>query len=104
MDVEVFFTLAGGFSVASDAVIYASSTAELRTEGMLRKGSGSTIYGPVGSVIGDLPRIPPSGLEGRTVQVFLKESRGNFNNEPDSGIDDMSCQIKMRPSFLFVGA
>lgn len=101
MVTTVYVTLAGGFTVALDAVIYASSTAELRTEGMLRKGSSSTIYAPMGNAIGSLPRIPPSGLEGRTVQVLLKASRGNFANEADSGIDDMSCQIKYRPSYLY---
>lgn len=101
VDLYVYYTLAGGFSIAQDAVIYASSTAELRTEGMLRKGSGSSIYGPVSNVVGDLPRIPPSALEGRTVQVLLKGSRGNFANEADAGIDDISCQIKYRPSHLY---
>lgn len=98
--IAIWYTLASGFTVAPDAVIAASGTAELRTDGMYRQSTGGTIYAPVSTVIGDLPRVPPSGLEGRTLQVFLKQTRGNFANEPDSAIDDMSAAIKYRPSFL----
>lgn len=99
--IAITYTLASGFTVAQDAVVYASSTAELRTDGMFRKISGANIYGPETNVTGDLPRIPPSGLEGGTIQTFLKLTRGNFAAEPDAGIDDLSCQIKYRPSYIF---
>ena len=99
--ITVYYTLASGFTVAADAVLAASKTVELRTDGMYRQGGGGTIYGPVSEVIGDLPRVPPSGLESRTLQVFLKASRGEFNQEPDSAIDDLSAQIIYRPSFLY---
>ena len=101
MQITVYYTLASGLSVAADAVIAASKTIELRTDGMFRQGGGGTVYGPAAQVIGDLPRVPPSGLEGRTLQVFLKASRGEFANEPDSGIDDVSAKIIYRPSYLF---
>ena len=97
----VYFTLASGFTVAQDCVIAAGKTCELRTDGMFRQGGGGTVYGPVSQVIGDLPRVPPSGLESRTLQVFLKPSRGEFDNEADSGIDDLSAQTFYRPSFLY---
>lgn len=99
--ITVLFTLASGFTVASDAVISASGTAEVRTDGMYRQGGGGTIFGIQSNVIGDLPRVAPSGLEARTLQVFLKESRGNFDNEPDAAIDDMSAKIIYRPSYLY---
>jgi hypothetical protein len=99
LGLQVQFTLPGGFAVAQDAVLYASKTAELRTEGCWRSDANN-VYGRESNVLGDLPRLPPSGLEGRTLQVFLKESRGNLANEPDAGIDDMSCRLYYRPSYL----
>lgn len=101
MHITIYYTLSSGFTAAPDAVIAASGTAELRSDGMYRQGGGGTIYAPVSSVIGDLPRVPPSGLEARTVQVFLKQSRGNFANEADSAIDDMSAKLIYRPSYLY---
>ena len=103
IDITVYYTLASGFTVAPDAVIAASKLAELRTDGMFRQGAAGTIYAPVSQIVGDLPRIPPSGLESRPVQIFLKASRGEFDNEPDSGIDDISAHIVYRPSYLYAG-
>lgn len=83
-----------------DAAIFASRTAQLTTQGVLRQDSGGTAYGPASKRIGDLPRIPPSGLESRSVEVFLKASRGDFDQLPDSGIDNISAQVFYRPSWL----
>jgi hypothetical protein len=85
-----------------DAVIFASQSAQLTTQGNVRLDSGGTAYGPVSTQVGDLPRIPPAGLEGRTTEVFLKASRGDLDTLPDSGIDDISAQVYFRPSWLFV--
>ncbi len=51
---------------------------------------------------GELPRIPPAGLEGRTCEVFIKGSRGDFGQLPDNGVDDISARVTYRPSWLFV--
>lgn len=101
ISITVYYTLAGGLTVAQDAVIYASKTAELRTEGMFRSDSGGTIYAPVSQVTGDLPRIPPSGLESRPIQVFVKPSRGDLDSLADGGLDGLSVVPKVRPSYLF---
>jgi hypothetical protein len=85
-----------------DAVLYASQSAELRWDGIFREDSSGSAYGPVSWVEGDLPRIPPSGLEGRTVEVFIKASRGDIDTLPDSGIDDLSARVYYRPSWWFV--
>jgi hypothetical protein len=85
----------------SDAVLFAGQTAQLRHDGMIRLDAGGAAYGPISQVIGDLPRLPPSGLESRTVEVFLLGSRGDLDQLPDTGIDDISAQIKYRPSYLF---
>jgi hypothetical protein len=84
----------------SDAVLFANQSAELRTEGMFREDATGAAFGPVSKVVGDLPRIPPSGVEGRPVQFFLKASRGDFDTLPDTGVDDISARISFRPSFL----
>jgi hypothetical protein len=92
------------WSPERDAIIHASQSAELRWNGMFREDSAGAGYGPVSHVIGDLPRIPPSGLEGRTVETFLKASRGDLVELPDGGIDDISARIYYQPSYLFVPA
>lgn len=83
-----------------DAVMFASQSAQLTTDGMFREDSAGVAYGPVSPKSGSLPRLPPSGLEGRKVELFLKGSRGDFDQVPDSGIDDISAQAFYRPSWL----
>jgi hypothetical protein len=85
-----------------DAVIHASQSLQLTTEGMFREDSGGAAYGPVSWVEGDLPRIPPAHPEARTVEVFLKASRGDLGDLPDSGIDDISARMTYRPCSLYV--
>jgi hypothetical protein len=100
--IVVYYTLASGFTVAQDAVIYANGIAEISTDGCYRDAGGG-VYGPVSQVIGDIPRIPPSGLEARPVELFVKPSRGDFNTVADSGIDGVSVPVKYRASYLYVG-
>lgn len=85
-----------------DAVNFASRSAQLTTQGHYRLDSGGTAYGPVSTVQGDLPRLPQASLEARTTEVFVKQSRGDFDQLPDSGIDDVSARVTYRPSYLFV--
>lgn len=91
------------WSPNQDAVAFASQSAQLTTRnGMLREDSTGTAYGPSARVEGDLPRLPISGPEGRTVQVMTKLSRGDFDTQPDTGIDDTSVQGNYRPCWLYV--
>jgi hypothetical protein len=83
-------------------VVFADQTAELRTDGLYRATSDGNGHGPVSHRQGDLPRLPPSGMEGRPVELFLKASRGDLEMLPDSGVDDISAQVFARPSWLFV--
>jgi hypothetical protein len=103
LQITVYYILASGFTVAQDAVVYAGGTAEIRTDGAYRAGT-VTPYAPVSNVIGDLPRIPPSRLEARPVELFVKPTRGDLNTLADAGLDGFTAQVKYRPSFLFVGA
>jgi hypothetical protein len=79
--------------------VYASHTAEVRHDGIFRTPDG-TVYGPVSQVLGDLPRLPPSGNEARPVQVFAKPSRGDFDALTDDGLDDLSVTVVYRPCYL----
>lgn len=85
-----------------DAVLFASQSAELRTDGIIRETAVGGSYGPVSAPAGDLPRLPPSGLENRLVEVLVKPSRGDLDTLPDSAIDDVSVQVFYRPCWLFV--
>lgn len=90
---------------SSDAVMFANQSAELRWDGQFREDSTGTAYGPISYKTGDLLRIPPSGLEGRTVQVLVKGSRGDLDQvSPGSTAvaDDISARAYYRPSWLFV--
>jgi len=82
-----------------DAVLNAGRNAELRTEGMFHEDLAGTTFALIPSV-GVLPRIPPAGLENRKVELFLKDSRGDFDQLPDFGIDDIAARVYYRPSWL----
>ena len=103
VQITVFYMTTGSVSTTPDAVLYATQGAEIRTEGMYREDPTGVTFGPVQRVTGDLPRIPPSyvGLEGRTVQMFVKASRGDLDAQADAGIDDISAYVTYRPSYLF---
>jgi hypothetical protein len=101
ISVTVYYSLSSGFAVSQDAVIYADQTCEIRHDQMVREGPSGTVYGPVSNVVGDLARIPASGLEGRPCQIFVKPSRGDLNTLPDSGLDGFDVQVIYRPSFIF---
>jgi hypothetical protein len=74
------------------------TTAELRTDGYWRQSSaGMSPAVP----LGDLPRMPLGGIEGRDVEVLIKPSEGNLDDLPDSGRDAPSVRIAYRPSWLF---
>jgi len=89
-------------STTADAVIFADQKAQLTNEGMYRLDSGGTAYGRVSRVVGDLPRLPAGGLEGRSAELFLKASRGDMDELPDSGIDDIAAKIYASRSWLTV--
>ena len=85
-----------------DAVIFAGKSAELRFDGMYREAPGGTHYAPMSTVLGDLLRLPPSGLEGRTTEIFLKPSFGDLDKASDSQLLRLEAQMMYRPSYLFV--
>ena len=98
---HVYFTTAGGYTQALDAVVYADQMTELRTEGVFRQDPTGTVFAPVPSVVGDLPRIPPSGLEGRPVELLVKLSDGDLAAVPETVDGSLGVQVLYRPSFIF---
>ena len=90
-----------GFALPVDAVVYASQATELRSEGMFRPSTSGTFYSPIAHVIGDLPRLPPSGLEATPVELLVKPSQGDLSVKPDAAIDTCTVQVKYRPCYLF---
>lgn len=96
----VYYQLAAGFLVSSDAVMYSSRTAELRWDGMWRNDPSGTVYGPQSAPTGDLVRLPPSGMESRPVQMFVKPSRGDLDSVADSGLDGVSVKVVYRPTYI----
>lgn len=87
-----------------DAVLFPGRSADLATSGLHRQSPDGAAYGPVSHAIGDLPRIPPSGMEGRPVELLLKTSRGDLDVLPDPAIDPLSAQVFYRPCWLFAPA
>lgn len=85
-----------------DAVLYAGQSASLRTDGMVRQDSTGTAYGSVSLAVGQIPRMPQSGSEGRPVELMWATSRGDMDQLPDSGLDDISVTPKYRPCYLTV--
>jgi hypothetical protein len=98
--ITIYYTTSGGFTTTPDAVVYAGKQAELRTEGTFRQNVTGTVWSRIAQTLGDLPRIPPSGLEGRSVEFFLKPSRGDLQTEADPVIDSISTHLYYRPSYL----
>ena len=101
LSLTVAYALPSGFTVAQDAVLAANATAELRSDSMVRQASAGGPYGQVSQVTGDLPRLPPSGAEGRAVQLMVKPSRGDLDTLPDAGLDTFTTQVRYRPSWIF---
>ena len=108
--VSVYYTLASGIVVVGDAVMYATTATPdqvncvLSTDGMFRNDPTGTVYGEVSRVIGDLPRLPVSGMENRPVEVFLRLSPtylGPSANPDVLGPKVNNLRVYYRPSYLF---
>ena len=70
----------------------------MTSDGHWRLGSGGTGYGPVSIQAGMSRGFRLRGLEGRTTEVFLKTSRGDFDQLRDSHTstdygDDISARV-----------
>lgn len=87
--------------VIDEGVPSANLPAELATDGMFTQTTGGPAYRPIDVVTGDLPRIPPSGMEGRPVELLIKPTQGQVNVNPDAGINTFTVQGFYRPVWAF---
>lgn len=85
---------------ALDAVVFANRAAEIRYDQVLRQAQTGDGYGKLVPT-GDLLRLPPSGLENRPVELFVKTSRGDFDELPDLADDPATVQLRYRPCWLY---
>jgi hypothetical protein len=104
-EVTVYFALSGGFPTIHDAVVLASRNAALRYDGCFREDATSEGYVSVAQTEGDLPRLPPSGMEDKPVELFVKGTHGGFltpeeEGEPDSTIDTLEATVSYQPSYI----
>jgi hypothetical protein len=81
----------------TDAAVFGGASAALRYDGMYRADPSNVYYGPIAQVVGDLPRLPPSGVEGRPVELFLLLSEGDLKSKPDLSLGSFTAQVTYRP-------
>ena len=96
------YTAFAAWPPTADAVAFASQSAQLTTAGLIREDAAGAAYAPISYPTGDLPRIPPATLEGRTTEFFIKMSRGDMQTLADPALDDLSARVSYRPSYLQV--
>lgn len=86
--------------LVEDAVVYESREASLRWTGCWREDSGSGGYARVSSEQGSLPRIPPSGIEGKPVQMYVRVSRGTLEEgQGDPNINNFAATVSYAGTF-----
>lgn len=98
-----FYRAFNAYVPPSDAVVFASQSAELSTSQLLREDSTGVAWTPITFPLGDLPRLPPATIDTRSAEVFVKMSRGDFQTLSDPAIDDLSVRAFYRPCYLFFG-
>jgi hypothetical protein len=103
--VRVYYSTASGSSTP-DAALYASRKTDVTWQGAYREDPSDGAYARVSQELGELPRLPPSGLEKREVQLFVKNSRGLLpaptppSQESDPGIDAIEAVVSYRPCWI----
>jgi hypothetical protein len=97
--IKVYYSV-GASAISEDAVLYSERNAEVRSEGSYREDTTTPAYASVSEQTGDLPRLPPSGLEKRKVELFVKNSRGLLNGAADPGIDNVEVKVHYRPCYI----
>lgn len=100
---RTFYEYSAGVTL-TNAVLFSGQDAEIRTDGVFREAATTSLLSEL-IVDGDLPRIPPSGLEERPVELLFSLSRGNYDDQQDIiGPDSCSLVPKYRPSYMTVAS
>lgn len=98
-----YYTAFQAWVPPKDAVVFASQSVEVGTNQLIREDSTGTAWTPVTYSVGDLPRIPPTTVDNRSSEFFIKLSRGDLESLPDPSIDNLSARVFYRPCYLFLG-
>lgn len=87
-----------------DASVFATRSVEVRNNAVIRADPTGTVWQTPSTYEGDYLLIPPAGREARTVEVFVKNSRGEPSSFlGDSAIDDLSARLTVTPRYLVLG-
>jgi hypothetical protein len=98
--IRVYYSYSAG-AISADAVLYSNRKSEIRFDSGLRQDVNTNAYIPVSELTGDLPRLPPSGLEGRPAELFVKNSRGLLvPGAEDEAQDKIQAQVIYRPCYI----
>jgi hypothetical protein len=104
--ITVYYVLAQGYAVVQDAIIYANGGSnlqkcEIRTDGVYRSDPAGVLWSSFGGVQqGDLPRLPPSGADGRSCEVFVRSSATEGIIIPDTLDTGHTIDVYYRPCYL----
>lgn len=86
---------------SADPAVLADGSLVAQFNGVWRTTSFQGVYAPVPVLVGDLPRIAPSGAEGRACRLFCKPSRGDLSSAQDSASQDsFTVQVSYRPCYI----
>ena len=100
LSLRVYYSI-GSLTVQEDAVLYKGRESTIRTDGAFRQDVSSNTYVSISTILGDLPRLPPSGLENRSIEIFVKPSAGDFVSLPDSlASGNLKVQVFYRPCHI----
>ena len=86
----------------SDAACFASRSARVKYDGVMRQDSAGSYYAPMSDYTGDYLLVPPAGRESRTTQVLVKMCRTNPYTGTDGYVDDLSAKLYVTPRYLSI--
>ena len=89
------------YEVPSDPAIFATQNLEVLHDRVVREHSTGSLLTRVSRYAGDYLLVPCSAGEERAARVIVKTSRGNpADQAADSGIDDITATLYVKPRFI----
>jgi hypothetical protein len=96
-----FYAIDPTAEAKKDAVMFGSGSVYVQYNGHWRGSASGGAGVPVPRQVGDLPRVPPSGMEARPVEMVAIVTRGDLESVPDSAAaDGVSLVPYYRPAYL----
>lgn len=81
----------------ADAALFANRLLEFRDDAVMRQDSGGSIWTPL-VPDGDLPRVPVSGAEQRSVRMLVWATR-NGDEAGETALDDLTARLYYTPQW-----